>query len=71
MKLFVDGKQIDVHNEVRVIYERPLKVDTHLVLNADGLVIDLVESPSELGESAIRASGSLTIEDLVETTVER
>jgi hypothetical protein len=64
MRVLVDGKEIPVQNDVRVIHEDdPANNDMHLVLNHEGMVIDIVEEQKK-GESKVVATGWFTLDDL-------
>jgi len=64
MRVLIDGKEYPVQNDVRVIHEDdPANNDMHLILNHEGMVIDVVDEPKK-GERKVLASGWLTLDDL-------
>lgn len=67
MKLVIDGKEVPVVNDVRVIYgsEDPEIPTVHLVMRNDGLTIDLVKDEGR-DENPIVGSSWYEVTDLVE-----
>jgi hypothetical protein len=59
MKVFVDGKEIAVKNDIRVVYEgvwadvddftdEEMIGDLHVILNYEGMIQDLIDEDEEI-----------------------
>jgi hypothetical protein len=72
MKIYVDGKEIEFQNDVRIVYEIEPDVgitnssDCEIVLNCEGMVLDVVEVTERSCPSAESTrTGSLTVDELI------
>ena len=69
MIVMVDGKKINVKNDVCIIYENVdpdnEMVDLHVIANCEGVITDLIENDED-GDSEVIGSNAIFIEDLVE-----
>ena len=67
MKVLIDGVEIPVNNDVRIVYDADVgedKVTLQVVANGEGLVYDLFQGESD--EEEIVGSGYDFVVDIVE-----
>jgi hypothetical protein len=68
MKVFIDGNEVEVKNDIRIVHfrDRTEGGDVHLIHNSEGMVIDIVDEKPGVFESPVTASTSIMVESLAE-----
>jgi hypothetical protein len=69
MKVLIDGKEVEVQNDIKVIYDeiifgmdddgKDIEGELHVLLNCEGMVTDLFVDDNELVATMSRTAGEL------------